>query len=833
MWLGGLVAVVVAIVAYAIYIYNSLVRNRQMVAEGWSGIDVQLKRRTDLIPNLLAAVKGYMTHERELFEKITELRSQAQAAHNADPETRAKVEGALTGALMRLNAVMENYPDLKASTNVADFQTSLAEIEDQIQLSRRYYNGAARNLNILVDSFLPTRSPATSSSKRPSSSRSRTRPTARCPRWNSDGVSVMHRFIACAFAAFMLLAFPALAATALASEEILSYDVTVNVGSDSVLNVEERIRVNAERQQIRHGIYRDFPVIYRLPDGYVRRVGFTITGITRDGHDEPWHSQRLGNYKRIYIGDKDVYVDPGPHDYVLRYRTSRQLRYFTDHDEIYWNATGNFWLFPIDNASARIVLPAGARILSKAAYTGMFDTSGHDWRIASQSDNSITFETTRALRANEGLTVAVGFPKGIVAVPSDSMDRLMSLRDNIGFTAIVAAAFASLLYFITTWFRVGRDPRSGTIIPLFGPPADMPPGIVCYVYFRGFPSISGSTPRAFIAGLMDMAMRGYMKIIEKDGNITLQALKGSPEGLSAEETVAASHLFNYRDSLSLTKTYGRVLQKAISEFRSSIAKACRNVYFRNNYGVFAVGVGISVLAIAALYFLQPLNDEQIQHLMVTGLGGLFAAVLISIGGRRVLGWIPGTTSMIYGIVMLAIGVVIMSKVVFDVLAPGIALPLLVDVGVLLLAIVNVSFFYLLRAPTDEGRKVMDKIEGFRMYLTVAEEGRLNVNEAPQMSQQLFERFLPYAIALGVEKPWTRAFQKWLVVAHPGADESAYAPTWYSGRQFNASSLDRATASMVAGISASMAAAMPSQTSSGSSGGGSSGGGGGGGGGGGW
>lgn len=153
MWLGGFVAVVVAIVAYAIYIYNSLVRNRQMVAEGWSGIDVQLRRRTDLIPNLLAAVKGYMTHERELFEKITELRSQAQAAQNADPETRAKVEGALTGALMRLNAVMENYPDLKASTNVADFQTSLAEIEDQIQLSRRYYNGAARNLNILVDSF--------------------------------------------------------------------------------------------------------------------------------------------------------------------------------------------------------------------------------------------------------------------------------------------------------------------------------------------------------------------------------------------------------------------------------------------------------------------------------------------------------------------------------------------------------------------------------------------------------------------------------------------------------------------------------------------------------
>ncbi len=153
MWLGGFAAIALAIVAYAIYIFNSLVRNRQMVAEGWSGIDVQLKRRTDLIPNLLAAVKGYMAHEKTVLEDVAEMRSKAQAVQNADPETRAKAESALSGALMRLNAVMENYPDLKASTNVMDFQKSLADIEDQIQLSRRYYNGAARNLNIMVESF--------------------------------------------------------------------------------------------------------------------------------------------------------------------------------------------------------------------------------------------------------------------------------------------------------------------------------------------------------------------------------------------------------------------------------------------------------------------------------------------------------------------------------------------------------------------------------------------------------------------------------------------------------------------------------------------------------
>jgi len=146
-------AVIGGLVLYAISLYNSLVKNRQMTEEGWSGIDVQLKRRTDLIPNLLAAVKGYMTHERELLQNITELRSRSEAARGADPAERAKIEGQLSGALLQLKAVMENYPDLKANQNVMEFQNSLEEIENEIQMARRYYNGSVRNLNVMVESF--------------------------------------------------------------------------------------------------------------------------------------------------------------------------------------------------------------------------------------------------------------------------------------------------------------------------------------------------------------------------------------------------------------------------------------------------------------------------------------------------------------------------------------------------------------------------------------------------------------------------------------------------------------------------------------------------------
>jgi LemA protein len=146
-------AVIVLVGLYVVSLYNGLVSKRQAVKEGWSGIDVQLKRRSDLIPNLLESVKGYMSHEKGVLEEVTKLRTQAQAASGAAPHERAAIEGALSGALGRLMAVAEAYPDLKASQNFLDFQKSLQEIEDEIQLSRRYYNGAVRNMNVAVESF--------------------------------------------------------------------------------------------------------------------------------------------------------------------------------------------------------------------------------------------------------------------------------------------------------------------------------------------------------------------------------------------------------------------------------------------------------------------------------------------------------------------------------------------------------------------------------------------------------------------------------------------------------------------------------------------------------
>jgi LemA protein len=146
-----LLALAAALLLWGVLIYNGLVRMRSMVQEAWSGIDVQLKRRTDLIPNLVATVKGYAEHEKGTLEEVIRLRGLAQNAQGVG-ET-AQAQGLLGAALGKLFALAESYPDLKANANFAQLQASLGEIEEQIQLARRYYNGAVRNLNIAVESF--------------------------------------------------------------------------------------------------------------------------------------------------------------------------------------------------------------------------------------------------------------------------------------------------------------------------------------------------------------------------------------------------------------------------------------------------------------------------------------------------------------------------------------------------------------------------------------------------------------------------------------------------------------------------------------------------------
>ncbi|PIU52768.1 MAG: DUF2207 domain-containing protein, partial [Deltaproteobacteria bacterium CG07_land_8_20_14_0_80_60_11] len=206
------------------------------------------------------------------------------------------------------------------------------------------------------------------------------------------------------------------------SERILNFKSFIVVNPDASMTVTEDISVQATGSEIKRGIIRDFPTTYRDRLGNTVKVGFKVEEVWRDGRPEPYHTQSAANGVKIFIGKQDVFLQAGVHTYTIRYRVDRELGFFKDFDELYWNVTGNGWTFAIDRAEAYIELPAGAKILNSAAYTGYQGGRGHDFTVKA-GDHDIVFKTTRRLAPKEGLTVAVSWPKGVVHEPS-SQERM-------------------------------------------------------------------------------------------------------------------------------------------------------------------------------------------------------------------------------------------------------------------------------------------------------------------------------------------------------------------------------------------------------------------------
>jgi len=205
---------------------------------------------------------------------------------------------------------------------------------------------------------------------------------------------------------------------AFAAEVIDSFESDVRLARDGEMTVAETVRVQAEGNNIRHGIYRDFPLTFRDADGAVREVDFKLLGVERDGNAERYSTTREHGFIRIYAGDKDTVVSRGPHTYIFRYRTGRQVRWFDGKPELNWNVTGNFWRFPILSATYQLHLVAGGAPVRWTAYTGRLNARGTDWRGGLGALGTLTVETTRRLAPGEGLTVVAEIPREAVDPPS-------------------------------------------------------------------------------------------------------------------------------------------------------------------------------------------------------------------------------------------------------------------------------------------------------------------------------------------------------------------------------------------------------------------------------
>lgn len=621
---------------------------------------------------------------------------------------------------------------------------------------------------------------------------------------------------------------------ALAREEIRSYDSNIVLATDGSVTVTETITVNAEGDEIRRGIYRDIPVVMAGSDGGKVRPGFEVIGVTRDGDQEMYRIERMGNFQRIWIGNPDAFLDRGVHTYIIRYTMTRMAREFEDHDELYWNVTGNYWIFPILSARATVTLPNGAIISELAGYTGEVGSTEQAVAVKRTSDTSATFRASRALGAGEGMTIAVAFEKGIIAYPTGFaafMQRLGDLRETI---IPVLAALLAVAYNALAWWRVGRDPEKGTIIPLFHAPKGFSPPLVHYIHKWGFGD-SGWT--ALTAAIFDLGVKGLVTIDNSTGELSITVTgKQTDEPLSSSEKI----IFGYLERQGTTvigKATGPELQKRRAAFTGAIESENRALWFRNNTGYSVLGFALAIALLGGMVVTDILEPVWLIGSIVVGI------VLATMGGVASKGF---ASTRLLPRAMTLIWVAIVGFNIF-----GFALDSLTSLSInvasiaaISIVVVTMVFAVLMRAPTLQGRKVMDQIDGLKLYLDTAEKDRMNMTEAPPMTVTRFERLLPYAIALGVEKPWSEHFEAELA-RHAVSDVSgsSYSPGWYRGGSLGsagraASSMTNAVSAAAASMTAAMVAAQPVQASSSGfsssgGGGGSSGGGGGGGGGGGW
>ncbi|HEY2034488.1 MAG TPA: DUF2207 domain-containing protein [Rhizomicrobium sp.] len=642
----------------------------------------------------------------------------------------------------------------------------------------------------------------------------------------------MRTLAALVAAFFLLLIVPA---SAQSDERITDYKSDITVARNGVLTVTETISVIAAGDRILHGIFRDFPTTYTNSDGTTRKVRFDVLQVTRDGHDEPFDVESIDSGKRIRIGDKDVVLYEGPHTYAITYVTDRQIGFYKDYDELYWNVTGNFWIFQIDHAEATVHLPANAQILQRALYTGSAGSTGHDARVTNLTNNSISVETTEPLPAQQGLTIAIGFSKGAVLPPTEVEKRADFIRDNAGNIVAVMGLAILFIYFLATWFEFGRDPRRGTIVPLFAPPQDFSPAAVRYVWKMHYDR------KAFAATLINMAVKGFLKITQQYEIYTLvRTGKTIGEvGLSSGERAVGMKLLGDQDTIELKQDNHSEIAAAISALKTSLKNEYEAGYFVTNLHWFIGGVAILLLTALGSALLS--EDSGGSGFLLIWLGGWSIGTFFLLH-RMADSWseaISGPGSKILNIlgalISSAFAIPFVLALVFALFVFGQTVSWISSAALILGGLITYIFYHLLKAPTAAGAKVLDQIEGFRMFLNTAEKDRLEVLNPPQVTPEVFEKFLPYAIALDCENQWSKKFEAEAAAAGMTPNQSGgyYAPLWYSGGNFG-----NFGAGVAAGLGASLAASAASAatapgSSSGSGGGGFSGGGGGGGGGGGW
>lgn len=592
-----------------------------------------------------------------------------------------------------------------------------------------------------------------------------------------------------------------------ASDHITFFNSTVKVEPGGKLLVTEKISVyngdgqlnplygddsslqqsGAMNNEIKRGIVRAFPLYYVNKYKLFQNTTFNIKEVLRDGNKENYHTEKQGNGILLYTGSSNIFLNKGNYTYSITYETDHQLKFLKDYDELYWNVTGNGWSFRIDAAACTVILPKNAATLSSKCYTGSLGSIDEDCDIFNDTfgDNTIiVFKTSQPLLPNQGFTIATSWPKGIVTAPGTWQQIKYYFWNNKAVFFLPFAALFSAIFCFIFWLQYGRDPHKGVVYPQFEPPAGYSPAALGYIYYQKFDR------QLTAATIVDAAVRNKIKVsVEREGLI----FKHNEYKISENKDPVKPAVSKYEDFESgVEDLIDTTIKKGkynsdLGSLNTRVQEFCEKNY-KNKDGVVRKGYR-GFFALNSSYTIIP-------GLICTiaSCWGLYEVILAFI--RHNL-W-----QFVYYIA-----------------------------GIILCYLVFKIFYSLLRAYSIEGRKIADKIAGFRLFLSTADEKRFDTMTPPKNSLNLYEKYLPFAIALGCEIEWGKKFEDIINTAYlnDSAASSLSQSFTHDSKNFTST-----FASSFSGAISS-ASSPPSSSSGGGSsfGGGSSGGGGGGGGGGGW
>ena len=499
------------------------------------------------------------------------------------------------------------------------------------------------------------------------------------------------------------------------SLEIQEFNATLRVAEDGDLRVMEAIRVRFNGSW--NGIYRSIPVEYRTPQNFSYRLFLRVESVTDEsGRALETEVSREGTYRKLKIwvpGARDV-----TRTITLRYTVPNALKFFDEHDELYWNVTGTEWDVPIHAASAMVELPAGATGLRATAFTGAYGSVAQDAQIE-EIEHGFYFETTQGLRFREGLTVVVGWDPGVVSRPGLLKKAGFFMRSNW----LLFLPILSFLIMYQVWRRWGRDPERRSVVPQYQPPEGLTPAEV------GTLVDNRPDTRDITAILVSLSVRGYLRIEEVESRGLFGLLKDTDYRfvrLKDREDWAVLKTHERRALDGIFAAFGTDDSVLLSELRNEFYQTLADI--RND-------------------LLDGLKDAGFYRHRPDKILGAFMAV----GGVSFGLAIPG---------FLLLAEAFMTSPLSAGIAGGLfALPIL-------------GFGIFMPARTTKGARTLEGILGFREFLHRVDSDRFR---RMITSPEMFERFLPFAMALGVEDKWARAFEdiyreppEWYVGRHPHA-----------------------------------------------------------------